>query len=64
MILHGLRAGSPALRTPVAARLLPDAADLIFGTTTRITCLNHPSCLSRKATDLRFLRTLRDRRSR
>ena len=62
MILHGSRAGSP---DRYGHRLLPvccpDVADPTFGTTIRIARVHHPSCLSRRAGDLRFFSTVRDR---
>ena len=33
----------------------PDALTVTFGTTIRIACMRHPSCLSRRSDDLRFL---------
>jgi hypothetical protein len=38
----------------VAAHLLPDKGAETFGTTIRIACPHHPSCLSRMHGDLRF----------
>lgn len=49
---------------PYGRRFLPvccAAPSLTFGTTIRISRLRYPSCLSRRVSDLRFLRTVGDR---
>jgi hypothetical protein len=60
-----IRHGSPTGRAgPYICRLLPvccPAPSLTFGTTIRIARLRYPSCLSRRVSDLWFLRTVGDR---
>jgi hypothetical protein len=56
MILTGLRAGSPVVTdTGCCPSAAPTAPTPTVGTTIRIADAHHPSCLSRKVSDLRFL---------